>query len=150
MPLPAFDEQGDLPVGVHQATLDEVLTHFGHGTPQRQLVTTQLVRIYELARATGKLLRFVIFGSYVTAKPAPNDIDILLVMRDDFAVAECDEQTQPLFDHLRAQQIFGASVFSVRPSTVLLATVDEFISYWQIKRDQNKRGIIEVRLEEAQ
>jgi len=55
MPLPEFDEQGDLPIGVHQATLDEVLTRFGHGTPQRQLVTAQLVRIYELARATGKL-----------------------------------------------------------------------------------------------
>jgi len=127
----------------------EVLTRFGHGTPQRQVVTARLVRIYELARATGKLLRFVIFGSYVTAQPAPNDIDILLVMRDDFAVAECDEQTQPLFDHLRAQQIFGTSVFSVRPSTALLATVDEFISYWQIKRDQSRRGMNEVRLEEV-
>ena len=62
-----------MPVGVHQATLDEVLTRFGHGTPQRQLVTTQLVRVYELARAN-----------------------------------------------------------------------------WQIKRDQSKRGIIAVRLEEAQ
>jgi hypothetical protein len=150
MPLPEFDEQGDLPVGVHQATLAEVLTRFGHGTPQRQVVTAQLVRIYELARATGKLLRFVIFGSNVIAKPAPNDIDIILVMRDDFEVAACDAQTQPLFDHLRAQQIFGASVFSVRPSTALLATVDEFISYWQIQRDQSKHGIIEVRLEEAQ
>jgi hypothetical protein len=48
------------------------------------------------------------------------------------------------------QQLFGASVFSVRPSTALLATVDAFISYWQIKRDQSKRGIIEVRLEEAE
>jgi hypothetical protein len=93
MPLPESDEQGDLPVGVHQAMLAEVLTRFGHGTPQRQAVTAQLVRIYELARATDKLLRFVIFGSYVTAKPAPNDIDILLVMRDDFAVTECDVQT---------------------------------------------------------
>ena len=150
MPLPEFDEPGDLPIGVHRATLDEVLTRFGHDTSQRQLVTAQLVRIYELARATGQLLRFVIFGSYVTAKPAPNDIDIILVMRDDFEVAECDEQTQLLFDHLRAQQLFGASVFSVRPSTALLATVDEFISYWQIKRDQSKRGISEVRLEEAE
>jgi hypothetical protein len=51
------------------------------------------VRIYELASATDKLLRFVILGSYVTEKPAPNDIDILLVMRDDFAVTECDVQT---------------------------------------------------------
>ena len=54
------------------------------------------------------------------------------------------------FDHLHAQRIFGASVFAVRPSTALLATVDEFISYWQIKRDQSKRGIIEVSLEEAE
>lgn len=149
MPLPALNEHGELPVGVHQATLDEVLSRFGHGTPQRQLVTAQFIRIYELARATGKLLRFVIFGSYVTAKPVPNDVDILLVMRDDFEVAECDTQTQILFDHLSAQQTFGASVFSVRPSTVLLATVDEFVAYWQIKRDQSKRGIIEVRPEDA-
>ena len=31
-----------------------------------------------------------------------------------------------------------------------LPTVDEFISYWQIKRDQSKRGLIEVRLEGAE
>ena len=80
MPLPAFDSRGDLPVGVHPATLAEVIERFGHGTPQRELVTARLVYIYELAHATGKLLRFVIFGSYVTEKPTPNDVDIILVM----------------------------------------------------------------------
>lgn len=144
MPLPAFDERGDLPVSVHCATLDEVLARFGPGTSQRQLVTARLVRIYELARGTGRLLRFVIFGSYITAKPAPNDVDIILVMTDDFDVAECDEQTQPRFDHLRAHELFGASVFSARPSTALLSTVDEFSAGWQIKRDQTQRGIVEV------
>ena len=84
MPLPEFDHYGDLPVGVHQASLDEVIARFGYGTPQRQLVTTRLVRIYDLARGNGKLERFVIFGSYVTAKPNPNDVDIILIMRDDF------------------------------------------------------------------
>ena len=84
MPLPAFDSRGDLPVGVHQATLAEVIERFGHGTPQREIVTARLIRIYELARRTGKLLRFVIFGSYVTTKPEPNDVDIILVMADDF------------------------------------------------------------------
>jgi len=144
MPLPEFDGRGDLPEGVHPAMLAEVLSRFGDAAPQRQLVTARLIHIYDLVRATGKLLRFVIFGSYVTDKPAPNDVDILLVMADDFEVSECDEQTQPLFDHLRAQQIFGASVFSVRPSTALLVTVDEFIAHWQIKRDHSRRGIIEV------
>jgi hypothetical protein len=114
MPLPTFDNRGDLPVGVHPATLADVIARFGRGTPQRELVTARLVHIYELACATGKLVRFVIFGSYVTDKPAPNDVDIILVMTDNFQVAECDERTQSLFDHLRAQQIFGASVFSIR------------------------------------
>ena len=84
MPLPAFDSRGDLPEGVYKAAFDEVVAHFGHGTPQRQLVTARLRRIYKLARATGKLERFVIFGSYITAKLEPNDVDILIVVRDDF------------------------------------------------------------------
>ena len=84
MPLPAFDSRGDLPEGVHKAALDEVVARFGHGTPQRQLVTARLRHIYDLVRATGKLQRFVIFGSYITAKLGPNDLDILIVVGDDF------------------------------------------------------------------
>ncbi len=148
MALPEFNEFGDLPVGVHRATFEEVLERFNQSTPQRQLVTARFVRIHKLARETGKLLRFVIFGSYITAKPAPNDVDIILVMTDDFDMDECDEQTRPLFQHMRAHDVFGASVFSVRPSTVLCETVDEFIAYWQVKRDQGQRGIVEVILEE--
>lgn len=149
MLLPDFDSRGDLPEGVYRASLADVSARFGQGTTQRQLVSERLTRIYQLARRTGKLERFVIFGSYVTAKPEPNDVDILLVMRDDFDVMAHDEQTRALFDHLRAQRIFGASVFSVRPSTVLLESVDEFIAYWQIKRDQSKHGIVEIVGEEG-
>jgi hypothetical protein len=71
MPLPAFNSRGDLPEGVYKASRDQVVARFGHGTPQRQLVTTRLRHIYALAHATGKLQRFVIFGSYVTAKLEP-------------------------------------------------------------------------------
>ena len=67
MPLPTFDSSGDLPEGVYKAALEEVVARFGHGTSQRQLVTARLRRIYELVRATGKLQRFIIFGSYITA-----------------------------------------------------------------------------------
>src|SRR5918912_4338313 len=99
MPLPIFNRAGDLPEGLHQATLDEVITRFGLGTAQRRAVTDRLRRVYELAGGTGKLERFIIFGSYVTSKPAPNDVDILLIMRDDFRLADCDEQTSKLFEH---------------------------------------------------
>ncbi len=144
MPLPEFDINGDLPVGVHLASFAEVLARFGQSTPQRELVTTRLRRVYELASGTGKLERFIIFGSYVTAKPDPNDVDIIMIMRDDFRQIECSVEAEPLFDHLRAQQEFGASVFAIRASQILLETVDSFIAHWQIKRDRSRRGIVEV------
>lgn len=98
----------------------------------------------ELARNTSRLERFIIFGSYVTAKADPNDVDIVLIMHDDFTQQECAVEARPLFDHLRAQKEFGASVFAIRPSQILLERVDGFVTHWQIRRDSGRRGIVEV------
>ena len=68
---PAFDADGDLPVGIHQATLAEVSQHFGTGSLRREMVARRLDRIYRFARSTGQLARFVVFGSFVTAKREP-------------------------------------------------------------------------------
>ena len=48
MPLPAFNEFGDLPEGRHAASLAETVARFGPGTPQRVKVTKRLRRIHEL------------------------------------------------------------------------------------------------------
>ena len=66
-----FDVNGDLPLGIYQATLADVLQHFGTGTLQRRLVGQRLERMYNLAIGTGQVVRFVVFGSFVTAKPDP-------------------------------------------------------------------------------
>src|SRR5262249_32979772 len=92
----AFIHHGDLPEGVYRASLDEVVARFGNGPPQRQLVTVRLRRIYALAQATGKLAHFVIFGSYVTAKLEPNDVDILLVVQDNFREQDYDPAVFPM------------------------------------------------------
>src|SRR5437867_883317 len=107
MALPDFDDYGDLPAGLHKATLAEVLGRFASGSEARRDATQVLRRVYQLAAATGKLGRFVVFGSYVTVKPAPRDVDIVLVMADDFSLAACDEQTRVLFDHQRAETEVG-------------------------------------------
>lgn len=144
MKLPEFNEAGELPLGVHQASLAEVLERFGQGSLQRQLVSARLTRIYELVRETGKLLRFVIFGSYVTDKLAPNDVDIILVMSDDLTEADYDPEVLPIFDHLRIQRQLGASVFAIRPGFIIGVTIDEFVAQWSIKRDKSHRGIVEI------
>ena len=63
--LPEFLPYGDLPEGVHRATLEEVLRRFGTTTPQRRIVAERLARVYRIAVATKGLSRFVIFGSFV-------------------------------------------------------------------------------------
>jgi hypothetical protein len=93
--------------------------------------------------------RFVIFGSYVTAKLEPNDVDIILVVRDDFREQDYDPEVFPMFDHRRAQRELGASIFVIRPAFLFGDTVDDFIVHWQITRHMSRRGIVEVVVEAA-
>lgn len=118
---------------------------FGIGTDRRREVAAHLLRISKLAKATGKLQSLIIFGSFVINKPAPNDVDIVLIMRDDFSLDDCDEESGKLFEHSQAASEFGASIFWIRPALLFLESLDEFIMHWQVKRDGTRRGIVEVK-----
>jgi len=143
MVWPDFNEVGDLPVGVYRAKLAAVVAHFGRGTAQRVAVTARLERIYELARSTGCLQRFIIFGSYVTAEPNPHDVDVFLVMRGSFQPHDAPPEAQGLFRHGTAQSEFGASIFWVNAGTSFADTEDLIVG-WQTRRDLQRRGIVEV------
>jgi hypothetical protein len=117
--LPPFTGAGDLPQGVHRATLEEVLDHFGQSTVQRKLVAARLRRVYELALSTGHLSRFVVFGSFVTEKSDPNDVDLFLLMDDSFDLSGVMGEARLVFDHPAAQAHFGASIFWLRQLAAL-------------------------------
>jgi hypothetical protein len=143
MPIPEFTDSGDLPLGVHPATLAEVIARFGRGTTERFDVGRRLARIHGLAASTGGVRRFVVFGSFVTAKPAPNDVDVFLLMEDAFAVGKIEAAVLAVFDHQAAQERLGASVFWLRRLAALdgeKATVE----YWQVTREGGRRGIVEI------
>lgn len=140
---PAFDDTGDLPVGIHPATLTEVLQHFDTGSVQRRLMGQRLERIYKLTTGTGQVARFVVFGSFVTAKPAPGDVDIFLLMENSFEANQMRGEAAVIFDHLAVQTVEGASVFWIRR----LAAIEgeqQALEHWQLKRDKTRRGIVEV------
>jgi hypothetical protein len=144
VPLPPFNENGDLPVGVHRATLRETIDRFGTENPQRMIVALRLEHIYRLASTTAQLRRFIVFGSFITAKKDPNDVDVFMVMEDGFDIGTLSGETQSLFgDHLVAQNYFGASVFWLRR---MAALPDEqtAMADWQHKRDGSRRGIVEI------
>lgn len=145
MPIPEFKSDGDLPEGLHRATLMEVLERFGNRTLLRQRATDALVLVLNLAISTGCLDRFVVFGSYVTAKPEPNDVDLFLVMSAQFDIDNQTGDTRKVFTHRHAQSSFKASVFWVNRQS-RFASIDYLIEGWQTKRDRLLRGIVEVGL----
>jgi hypothetical protein len=144
MPLPDFNEFGDLPEGIHAASLAETIARFGSGTAQRVAVTERLYRIYQLAAATGRLDRLIVFGSYVSDANEPNDVDVILVMRNDFRSEDCLAESAVLFDHTRASSELGASIFWVRPDMLFGEPLEQFLTFWQTKRDGRRRGIVEI------
>jgi hypothetical protein len=117
---PAFNELGDLPIGVYRATLAEVIAHFGHGTAQRIAITARLEHIYELVRRTGLVQRFIIFGSYVTAAPNPRDIDIFLVMQGGFQPRAAPWKRRASFDMTQRRASWVRASFGSMPRRVLL------------------------------
>jgi len=143
VPLPPIAQTGDLPQGVHRASLREVLNHFGEGTVQRKLVGMRLRRVYELAAGTDHLKRFIVFGSFVTAKAEPNDVDLFLVMDDTFDLSQVTGEARLVFDHPATQAHFGASVFWLR-RLAALPNEEEAILSWQLKRDGTRRGIVDI------
>jgi hypothetical protein len=145
MPIPPFNKDGDLPVAIYSATIDEVAERFGWQNQRRQELTTRLTRVFHLAKGTGKLDSLIIFGSYITSKENPNDVDIVLIFKDDFDISRVSDECKVLLDHQQAQDQLGVSLFWVRPSFIFLESLDEFVRGWQIKRDGRQRGIIEVK-----
>lgn len=141
--LPEFNNNGDLPEGIYQATLPEILQHFGTENAQRIRLGRRLERIYTLVNNTGKVARFIIFGSFVTAKPIPGDVDIFLLMEDSFDVDQVSGEAALIFDNEKAQNILGASIFWIRKIAAINGE-QQSVKYWQIKRDNTRRGIVEV------
>ena len=140
---PALNSIGDLPEGIHVATLGEVGDAFGITNRERVLLFQRLKRIHNVAARTGHLARFVVYGSFVTDKPVPNDVDVFIVFDNTFDASTSDAETLLLLDHATADSHFGASVFWLRRPAAF-GGEQATIEFWQTKRDGGKRGIVEL------
>ena len=131
--LPAFDEFGNLPPGIHPATLEELVQRFGAGSPERDIEGQELLEFIGWARLSG-VHRVVVNGSFVTAKVAPNDVDLIILPGPDFPLDQLpipDEEVHWPF------------------LQVLVAADEEDLEHWALQdfgtdRDQRPKGVVEV------
>ena len=143
--LPPFNDNSDLPPGIHPAGWSEIEQRFGTGSASRVSSLAKLRHLHELAERTGRLERFLVFGSFVSAGADPRDVDIVLLMTADFRLEEAPRESLTLFSHPDAEARFGASVFWIRQGMLQEVQMQEFLDTWQTTRDGTLRGLLEVR-----
>ncbi|MDP6355514.1 MAG: hypothetical protein QF473_10455 [Planctomycetota bacterium] len=143
--IPEFNEWGFLPEGIHQTSLDEFKERFAifAGSDRRFRLFEQLERLIIDAQRSGIVRRVLVAGSFVSAKPAPNDFDSILILRTDIF----DKALKPFHYNLvagqRARRMYGGDVLSAVEGSQAL---ERLLDFFQTSRDGRTIGIVEIQL----
>jgi len=140
--LPAFREDGWLPVGHHSATWEEVVERFG-GLPdsRRSLVTAKLISLRDALRARGVTGTMLLNGSYISAKEEPKDFDVLLIGPPNIqAMKDQDPALGLLLDAQHAEQA-GYSLFYMADSSPAAAAL---IDFWDYTKEGVAKGCVKL------
>lgn len=139
--IPQFRADGYLPEGIFIATIAEVTFRFGSENRTRRRLILRVRRWVELARRVGAS-RLFIDGSFITAKPNPNDVDAVIQLPDDFDKRL--EGDDPVAIEL-------AEMLLTRRPEELFAAEDEFdwddwVEFFSRTResDGRRKGLVEV------
>jgi hypothetical protein len=141
--IPALRDDGYLPVGLHVASEADVLFRFGSSTPRRRRLAVRLRRWVELARRV-KARRLLIDGSFITAKPEPNDIDAVVYLSPGFSdqIEHSDDAALEL-EHM---------LLTRHPEEIFAAEDEqdwnEWIEFFSRTREAGgrRKGLVEVEL----
>ena len=148
MAIPPFNSDGLLPPGIHDATLDEIRDRFGsfHGSDRRPNLFNSLLGLIAAVKRTDLFVAVVLDGSFVTAVAAPNDIDLILVLRRthdwsrDPAVHEYN-----VLSRRRLRRQFGVDAFLAVDGD---AGYDELVAFFGGVREHPavRKGILRIDL----
>jgi len=131
--LPPFDSFGNLPPGIHRCSNTELAERFGHGSSERETEISEVLSFIVAAKAAG-VRRLLVNGRFVTAKLAPNDVDIVFLPGPDYpkqaGKLDSDELIWPFLQ-------------------VIVAADDDDFEAWALRqfatdRSSRPKGVVEV------
>ena len=147
MAIPDTDQDGFLPAGVHECSLDELEQRFGRFQYSncRPTWMARLVEFLSEVRSAGMVLCVVVDGSFVSDKAEPNDIDLVLVLPEnhDFS-ADLRPLAYNVLSRRMVRKRFGFDVLVAREHS---AEMVEYVAFFQQVRGEphRRKGILKVR-----
>lgn len=148
MPIPELDDDGLLPPGITDCNLDEVRAQFGRfqDSDRRPRLFARLEELVLAMRRSELFEALLIDGSFVTSKAAPNDIDIVAVLRPDHDFErELSMPEYALVSRPLLRRRFGIDVVLARRDSALY---DAYVKFFSRVRDGThlRKGLLRVRL----
>jgi hypothetical protein len=142
--IPPFEEGGNLPPGIHDATWEEIVDRFGNTARREELLAGLQEALLTLRDAGCR--RAYLDGSFVTTKEEPGDFDACWEVTDVDA-GQLDPVLLTFTDARRAQkERFGGELFPAEAAAEPHGT--RFLEYFQ--RDKitgDPKGIVALDLE---
>lgn len=139
--IPDFDQHGTLPPGTYTATFTEIEERYGRPSisMRRERLTTTLK---SLCKAVSEIAhKIYIDGSYITAKQAPSDVDVFIVV--DHGYARKDPTGTQLLQHfVYSGKRYDLHVFVAPRSNNRLIT--KRLDWFTHTRDGREKGIISL------
>jgi len=126
-------------------TFAEISRQYGESTPRRQFLCSRLQTVIQLLTATGALHRLYLFGSFVTVKPAPRDLDCLAVMATGFTTATLSSPVLEAFQHDLCRLYYHMDVFWVTEA-VGEEHINAMLQVFSRDRDGLSQPIVQVQL----
>lgn len=148
MPIPALNEYGLLPQGVHHCTLAEIGARFGRfqRTDRRMQLFAKLCALVDEERRAGLAIALMIDGSFVSSKPDPGDIDLVIVLPEGYNFgAELLPLQYNAISKSRLRRSYQFDVFVVEEHS--LEYTERVAFFCQNSRRANERkGILRIQL----
>ena len=142
MSIPPIQENGELPPGEHQASLNEIETIYGCSSDRRKRLMSGLREATSNFALAG-VTTLWIDGSFITDKESPNDIDGCW----EYTTAVDLEKLNPIFLASREdmKKEFGLDFFIA--NIIEAGSGLPFPKFFQVNRDGYAKGILVVKLE---
>jgi hypothetical protein len=144
MNLPELNVDGYLEPGIYLARLPEVLERFGTGTPAREWQGALLRLIVESARKYPTIKRVLLWGSFISAKPEPGDLDYSIVVDPRHRSVRIEPEDKRFFVPFDARVHYGVDPNYLVLYEYPLETYTELMFILCHDRRRRPRGIVEV------
>jgi hypothetical protein len=146
VPLPDFDSEAYLPPGIHAVPLAEVLRRLGVSSEARQRQGELLRQVVEAAKAYPTIKRVLVWGSFVTAKPEPGDLDYSIVVSSMYQPTHIAPEHRRFFAPFEARLHYGVDRGYLVIFDYPLETYIELVDFLCHTRHRRPCGMVEISL----